>query len=321
MKAGVPEPGFPAFSAQTRLLGVAPHPDDETIATGLLVQRVRACGGAVRILLLTDGDNNPWPQRWLERRLWIGPAARRRWGERRHAEILRALACLGLPPQALHALGWPDLGVTEALLYRTADAVACVADVVAAFRPDLVAMPSLDDRHPDHGSAHVLLRLALAGHAMPPPRCLVYQVHGKSPRDAMPALSGSAGEVAKKREALEAHRSQMVLSGRRMRRLAARPERLGWPATAPWPAAALPWRPPAWLRPWLRLSVVGAQGAQTWAWRDAPLRRDQAGRFQLCCAPGAAAAPRFARLALGFSTFWIFDRWGWCELSPPSAGR
>ena len=32
------------FSARTRLLVVAPHPDDETIANGLLIQQVRATG-------------------------------------------------------------------------------------------------------------------------------------------------------------------------------------------------------------------------------------------------------------------------------------
>ena len=78
----IPASGLPAFSAQTRLLMVAPHPDDETIATGLLIQQVLAAGGEVRILLLTAGDNNPWPQRWLERRVWIGAADRQRCDSR-----------------------------------------------------------------------------------------------------------------------------------------------------------------------------------------------------------------------------------------------
>ena len=36
-----------------------------------------------------------------------------------------------------------------------------VAELVE-FRPNVVALPALSDRHPDHGSAHVLMRLALA---------------------------------------------------------------------------------------------------------------------------------------------------------------
>ncbi len=320
MKAARPAEDFPAISERTRLLVVAPHPDDETIATGILIQQVRAAGGEVKIVLLTGGDNNPWPQRWLERRLWIGASARRRWGQRRHAEILQALASLDLSEQALHPMGWPDMGVTDALLSRAAQAVASVAEVIEVFQPNLVAMPSLNDRHPDHGSAHVLLRLALAGRPVQPP-WLAYLVHGKAAPEVMRVMPGSVDQAERKREALEAHRSQMALSGKRMRRFAARPECFEVGAsTSTRSSAALPWKPSAWLRPWLRLSVVGPQGAHTWSWRDAPLRRDEAGGFYLCCGSEFVATPCFARLAVSFPTLWIFDRWGWCELLPPFAG-
>src|SRR5262245_29481661 len=39
-----------------RLLVIAPHPDDETIGAGGLIQRVVAKGGSVRVVLLTAGD-------------------------------------------------------------------------------------------------------------------------------------------------------------------------------------------------------------------------------------------------------------------------
>ena len=51
------------FRASDRLLVFAPHPDDETIATGELIQLAIAAGVAVRVVFATDGDNNPWPQR------------------------------------------------------------------------------------------------------------------------------------------------------------------------------------------------------------------------------------------------------------------
>lgn len=314
--AAMLRPGLPTFSAQTRLLVVAPHPDDETIATGLLIQQVRVAGGEVRILLLTAGDNNPWPQRWLERRLWIGVAARRRWGRRRCAEMLHALACLDLPEQALQPMGWPDMGVTDVLLGSHGQAASSVADVIDTFQPNLIAMPSLNDRHPDHGSAHVLLRLALVGRSTQP-RLIGYLVHGKAGRHNWVEIGGSAAQLAKKRAALEAHRSQMALSGRRMRRLASRPERFeGISGELERFQAALPWQPAAWLRPWLHLSVVGLGGTQTWRWRDAPLKRDPAGRFHLCpvLASTASPSPCFVRLALSFPALWIFDRWGWHEL-------
>ncbi len=308
-----PASGLPAFSTQTRLLVVAPHPDDETIATGVLIQQVRAAGGEVRILLLTLGDNNPWPQRWLEQRVWIGAADRQRWGRRRHGEIQQALQHLDVPAQALQSLGWPDLGVTDCLL-RAGDAtVSALAAAIGEFRPSLIAMPALSDRHPDHGSAHVLVRLALVGQSEPPQQ-LAYLVHGQTPDSRVSEVSGTTAQTANKQAALAAHRSQMALSGTRMRHLAARPERyVDVAAASTGSLSTLPWRPPVWLRPWLRLSVASAAGTQSWRWRDAPLQRDSKGAYQLAC-PAAAAGPRFARLALNLPSLWIFDHWGWREL-------
>lgn len=45
--------------AGTNLLVVAPHPDDETLGAGGLMQRVHAAGGDVSVVYLTDGDGYP----------------------------------------------------------------------------------------------------------------------------------------------------------------------------------------------------------------------------------------------------------------------
>ncbi|GAA0241502.1 PIG-L deacetylase family protein [Rhodanobacter caeni] len=302
------------FSAHTRLLVVAPHPDDETIANGLLIQQVRAAGGEVGIVLLTDGDNNPWPQRWLERRLRIDAAGRRRWGERRHVELLQAMQRLGLPPAALQQLHWPDLGVTSRLLSAPRAAASALASAIGAFGPDLVVAPALGDRHPDHGAAHVLVRLALA--QLPRvPALLTYMVHGSECAPPVLELQGSPAEQAAKRFALSAHGSQLALGGGRMRRFADRAERffaVSGPGAAP--GGGLPWRPPVALHPWLRLSLVDAAGARTWRWHEAPLQRDDPGGYRLSPRHGEAASPRFAHLALAVRSPWIFDHWGWCEL-------
>ncbi|MDE2154623.1 MAG: PIG-L family deacetylase [Xanthomonadaceae bacterium] len=304
----------PAFSALTRLLVVAPHPDDETIATGLLIQQVRAAGGEVRILLLTDGDNNPWPQRWLERRVRIRAVDRQRWGQRRLAEMQHALQQLGVPAQARCTLGWPDMGITDRLLQSGHTMATALAMAIGEFRPSLIALPSLYDRHPDHGTAHVLVRLALARQPDPPPM-LAYLVHGRTQGVRYVEICGSAGQQACKQRALTAHRSQMALSGNRLRRLAASPERYAVVPPRPGKSTtALPWRPPAWLQPWLRLSVVGEQGTQSWRWREAPLRRDEKGIYWLDLASGSDDTPRFVRLAWDLHAVWIFDHWGWHEL-------
>lgn len=307
-----------AFSlgAHTRLLVVSPHPDDESIATGELIQQVRQFGGEVRILLLTNGDNNPWPQRWVERRLWIGTAERQRWGARRRTEVTEALAQLGVDPASLHAFGWPDMGVTDQLRDNHVAAVASFAAALDDFQPNLVAIPALGDRHPDHSAAHVLARLALASWGGPAPDVLAYLVHGRESRvTGRVKLDSSVGLHANKLAALACHRSQMALSGKRMRRLADRAERyLQVRATDARMAPVLPWTPSPALHPWLHLMLADASGVRSWPWREAPVAMDGQGRPVLHALGDSSAGPRFVKLYVNLASPWIFDRWGWCEL-------
>jgi LmbE family N-acetylglucosaminyl deacetylase len=306
------------LNAGTRLLVVAPHPDDESIATGELIQQIRQAGGEVRILLLTNGDNNPWPQRWMERRLRIGVDERRRWGERRRAEVGRALARLGVDAGALWPQGWPDMGVT-ALLHDALDAsVAVIGDHLEAFRPTLVALPALGDHHPDHSAAHVLTRLAVARWHGEAPRLLSYLVHGhEMPVAGRVKLDSSVELHAHKMAALACHQSQMALSGKRMRRLADRAERYQWTkdVSGALDSAVLPWRPSPALQGWLYLTLVDGHGVHQWSWRQAPLAQDGQGRHVLHGLDPATTGPRFVKLHMNLPSPWIFDRWGWCELA------
>jgi LmbE family N-acetylglucosaminyl deacetylase len=302
------------IGAQTRLLVVAPHPDDETIATGELIQHVRAAGGEVRVLLLTNGDDNPWPQRWLERRVWIGDRDRERWGRRRRVEVAGALEILGLGSDRLHMLGWPDMGITDRVRIHHEATLEILIAELRGYRPNLVALPALEDRHPDHGGAHVLLRLALARAGGPPPRVLSYLIHGRPEPSSLPIqLSPAPSLHAAKLAALEAHRTQMALSATRMRRATDRPERYTAMSSAPRHEGMLPWQPVAALRPWLQLLVVDGEQVRSWPWLRAPLQRGQDGRYRVF-ADLYGNGPSFARLSLDVSSPWIFDRWGWCEL-------
>ncbi|HET6552092.1 MAG TPA: PIG-L family deacetylase [Dyella sp.] len=306
-----------SLSAKTRLLVVSPHPDDESIATGELIQQVRQFGGEVRILLLTNGDNNPWPQRWMERRLRIGAEDRRRWGERRRTEVTQALAQLGVEPASLHALGWPDMGITDLLRGDLPSAVSAISASLDEFQPNLVAMPALGDRHPDHGASHVLVRQALARWGGPAPELLAYLVHGREGSvTGRIKLDSSVGLHANKLAALACHRSQMALSGKRMRRLADRSERylqVRAPASEG-QALVLPWTPPSGLHRWLHLMLVDGRGARSWPWGEAPVALDGQARVVLHALDGEAPGPRFAKLYMNLASPWIFDRWGWCEL-------
>jgi LmbE family N-acetylglucosaminyl deacetylase len=53
------------------LLVLAPHPDDEALGTGGLLQAAALLGVPVRVVFATNGERNPWAQRAVERRLWL----------------------------------------------------------------------------------------------------------------------------------------------------------------------------------------------------------------------------------------------------------
>lgn len=211
-----------ALRASDRVLILAPHPDDETLATGGLIQTARELGCALRVIFATDGDNNPWPQRWLEKRWRIGPLERARWAQRRRSEAIAATRILGVDIGDTRALGWPDLELTGHLLDDSGYEQILVKELIA-FAPTLIVLPQMLDRHPDHSALRVMSELALTQTPFQDCRRLGYMVHGPALR-ASTAMAITATQQARKQQALLAHASQVALSRKRLMRLAERVE-------------------------------------------------------------------------------------------------
>src|ERR1700735_885870 len=117
-----------SFSRSDKVLVVAPHPDDESLATGGLLQRIFAKKIPVRILFVTSGENNPWAHRYWERRWRIGADDRARWGRRRRAGALTAIGTLGGQPDCATFLNLPDLGTTDLLMRGGAELSVLISD-------------------------------------------------------------------------------------------------------------------------------------------------------------------------------------------------
>src|SRR5216110_1576590 len=90
-----PPPPALIVRPSTRLLVVAPHPDDETLGAGGLIQRVHATDGAVKVVYLTDGEGYPEGVQREDHVESPSAADYRGYGKRRRHEALAALHTLG----------------------------------------------------------------------------------------------------------------------------------------------------------------------------------------------------------------------------------
>ena len=203
-----------AFDHATRMMVICPHPDDETLATGGILQQVSQGGGATCVIFVTSGDNNPWPQRVIERRWRITAADRIRFGQVRKGEALAAIGILGLDPMAGIFLEYPDQGLTELLVRaRCEEVVEKLAELLNQWEPTHVIYPSCNDIHPDHSAVYVLMKLAMRMVQNCRPRCLEYVVHsrrrGRSDCEKV-VQELSSRQQDTKLAAINCHKSQLI---------------------------------------------------------------------------------------------------------------
>jgi LmbE family N-acetylglucosaminyl deacetylase len=199
-----------------RVLVVAPHPDDEAIGAGGLIQRAIARGGDVCAVFITAGESNPWPQRYVNRRWRITPAQREEWGELRCTEARQSLATLGARSDCSIFLGYPDQQIST--LARTGNET--LADTLRAimrdYQPTILIAPSAQDLHADHRAVAYFAHQAVRGLGDNAPEVMTYVVHGEGdPARLHLSLDLTDRELHKKRDAIQCHRSQLHLSRER----------------------------------------------------------------------------------------------------------
>jgi len=219
---------IPVFDSDSRLLLVAPHPDDESLACAIALQRAVRAAAAIRVIYITDGDNNPWPQCVSERKWRLNTADRDRWGQTRRAEALAALRALGVEPAAARFIGLPDQKLTALLIRDCRFALKRLGSMISQWGPTHLVFPSHFDRHPDHSAVSIMIQLIL-------PDLLengittsawTYSIHGSSvafseQAEPMPA---SDLEQLMKLQAIRCHATQLRLSRNRFLGYVSRPE-------------------------------------------------------------------------------------------------
>jgi len=213
--AASPAPAL-TVTGDTRLLVVAPHPDDEVLGAGGLMQRVYTAGGVIRVVYLTDGDGYPEGVRAEDHVKTPTASDYRGYGQQRQKEAHKALESLHLGDRcATNFLSFPDAALCkltrvywsekrrayrspytrrdrpplrETLVpdteYRGEDLSQELARIIGDFRPTLILVPRAEDQHADHCAAWFFLMDALGDvkrvHAAYAPDVVNYIIHFNS---------------------------------------------------------------------------------------------------------------------------------------------
>src|SRR5437667_6415485 len=97
----------------TRMLVVAPHPDDEVLAAGGLLQHLRAARGALRVVYLTDGEGYREGVQAEDHVIAPTVSDYRAYGHQREHEARAALRLLGFGAGSITFLGFPNGGLSR----------------------------------------------------------------------------------------------------------------------------------------------------------------------------------------------------------------
>lgn len=178
------------FSSADRVLVLAPHPDDEAIGAGGVLQKALKAGAAMKVVCFTNGDANELAFIVYEKRLTFFKKEFLHMGEVRRKETTAALQSIGIGPKDTIFLGYPDFGTLEILTrywagkpYKSVftrvskvaypDAMSVNAPytgesilkdlktILVEFRPTKIFVSNPVDTNRDHRALYLFLKIAL----------------------------------------------------------------------------------------------------------------------------------------------------------------
>ena len=174
-----------------RILILSPHPDDDILAAGGLIQQALAAGVPVHIVYLTYGDANQWSFALYRHEPPVRSGSVEAMGEVRCHEARAAEAVLGLDSDHLTFLGYPDHDTlyiwynhwgdappvhglfTRASAvpyadayrpgapYRGQEILRDLKELIGKIHPTKIVVSHPADHNPDHRSLYLFARVAL----------------------------------------------------------------------------------------------------------------------------------------------------------------
>jgi len=180
-----PGPDILTLQPGERILIIAPHPDDEVLACGGLIQQALALGDSVWVVYVTSGDGS-WPPAWrVTGNVFPGRADYLELGRARIEEAIAGARVLGLDSTRLSFLGYPDADLAR--LWQLHWDTPCrsshtgaindpygrngheytghrllddLVSLMRAVKPDRVLGPHPLDAHADHWSTAMFVAIA-----------------------------------------------------------------------------------------------------------------------------------------------------------------
>lgn len=174
-----------------RILVLVPHPDDDILSTAGLIQQALDKGLPVKVIFFTNGDYNETSFALYRKEITLDPTEALRLGETRREEALAAQGILGVKPEQVTFLGYPDGGGLQifenhwgdrqpyrALLsgstsvpytftktpnapYKGESIVSDIKKILSEFKPTKIFTSHPGDVHPDHQTLPLYLQVAL----------------------------------------------------------------------------------------------------------------------------------------------------------------
>ncbi len=179
---------LPEINASDRILIVSPHPDDESLGTGGLIKKAMEKNASVEVVMVTTGDAMS-PEDFKKYLTSTNNANYKGTiGDLRHTEAINAVTALGLSPNNIIFLGYPD-GSLKNLLetnwdtaykrtsgsnlydhspynftyeknapYTGANVVKNLEQIMKDYKPTIIYYPDDGDDHPDHFATSAFVR-------------------------------------------------------------------------------------------------------------------------------------------------------------------
>ncbi len=192
-----------------RILIIAPHPDDESIACAGIIQQAVGKGANLKIVYMTNGDHNQFAFIVYEKRFPFLTGEFIHMGEVRRTEAINAMKLLGLDRRDLVFLGYPDFGIFtifrevwqgrkpyKSMLtrisrvpykenfsfgapYKGESILADLENIIREYAPNKIFVTHPADTNADHKACYLFLQVALhdLGGQISRPKIYPYLIH------------------------------------------------------------------------------------------------------------------------------------------------